>query len=73
MTEDENTEIKNNDDKLLDYLGKILLIQDNFSNILALSDENFTLLQKSLSANPDYPKNPTREQLVAEKTTAMLF
>lgn len=73
MNEDENAEIENNDDKLMDYLGKTFLINDNFFNILALSDENFSFLQKSLNTNPNYPKNPTREQLVAEKTTAMLF
>lgn len=26
-----------------------------------------------MKTNPQYPQNPTREQLVAEKTTAMLF
>lgn len=72
MNEDKSVEA-GKDDKLLDYLGKVFLIQDNFRNILSLSDENFTLLRNSLSSNPNYPKNPTREQLVAEKTTAMLF
>ena len=73
MNEDKNIQVENKDDKLIDYLGKVFLIQDNFRNILSLTDENFSLLQKSLSVNPDYPKNPTREQLVAEKTTAMFL
>ena len=65
--------MKKKNDRLLDHLGKLFLIHDNLFNILLLTDENFSILQKSLIENPQYPNNPTRKQLVAEKTTAMLF
>lgn len=65
--------MEKNDNNLLDYLGKVYLIRDNLLNILSLSDDNFNLLKNSLIENPDLKENPTREQLVAEKTTAMLF
>ena len=65
--------MKKIDTTLLDHLGKVFLIHDNFSNILSLADDNFTILKDSLKINSNYPNNPTREQLVAEKNTAMLF
>ena len=65
--------MENIDSNLLDHLGKVFMIHDNFSNILSLSEENFSILRDSLKINPKYPDNPTRDQLVAEKTTAMLF
>lgn len=73
MSGDEIIKTKKQDDQLLDYLGKVFFVHDNFFNILLLSDENFSLLRNSLDNNPSYPENPTREQLVAEKTTSMLF
>lgn len=60
-------------DQLHDYLGKVSLVKGNLETILGLADLNFDSLKNSLKSHPNYPKDPTQEQLIKEKTTAMFF